>query len=388
VGSAHPTITVLFFAAMKNSKKAAKKQEIFDSLVRNATDFLERSIIELEDSPKFSIINFCTSIELFLKARLMHEHWTLIYEDPRDAKIDSFLQGKFKSVSIETSIKRLKYAVDLKITREEEKTFKNIRDHRNQLVHFFNESYDIFSKSNEIEIIAQEECKGWFYLSRIIKNRWKEEFSDYVKTIEKLDESMLKVRNFLSAKYQALLPQLEVEQKKGTVFYPCFVCGFLAREEVVDKEFFQPDKYLSTLSFCHVCNTKTWDTSLRIKCPNCEDGNIMIYDLGEGECRECNQTVDLNYLLERYAEIKYVGSGDFEFNRAYCSCCEYLEQPTVVPFNDVWLCLSCLETHDSADFCGYCQQPVTGNVEDSFLEGCMFCEGQMGHYMNSRAYAD
>lgn len=373
---------------MKISKKTAKKQEIFDSLVHNAIDFLEHSISEFEESPKFSIINFCTAVELFLKARLMYEHWTLIYEDPKDAKFDSFLQGDFKSVSIESSIKRLKYVVDLKITKEEENSFNKIRNHRNQLVHFFNDSYIDKSKEAEIEAIAQEECKGWFYLSQILKQRWKDEFSNYISEVERLDRLMSGIRVFLKAKYEALLPQLELEQKRGVVFYPCFVCNCLSLDIAVNTEILKPDRYLSTASSCRVCNSRSWDKNLKFSCSNCNDGLVTIYDLGEGECENCHHAVDLNYLLEKYSKPEYNGSGEFHMNRAYCDFCEETEQPTVVPFGDVWLCLSCLEIHDNVGSCGYCNETVTGDLEDSFLLGCLLCEGQMSHYMNSSAYAD
>tara|TARA_B100000965_G_scaffold361709_1_gene343253 strand:+ start:503 stop:721 length:219 start_codon:yes stop_codon:yes gene_type:complete len=60
------------------SQKKQTKEELFDSLVKNAIDFLDSSLDDLEKRPKNSIVDFYTSIELFLKARLMDEHWTLI----------------------------------------------------------------------------------------------------------------------------------------------------------------------------------------------------------------------------------------------------------------------------------------------------------------------
>jgi hypothetical protein len=55
---------------------------MFNSVVENALDFLKQSILELKKSPKYSVIHFCAAIELFLKARLMLEHWTLIVGAP------------------------------------------------------------------------------------------------------------------------------------------------------------------------------------------------------------------------------------------------------------------------------------------------------------------
>ena len=47
--------------------------DIFDSLTRNAFDFLERGIAEFDKTPKYSVIHFCAAVEMLLKARLMKE---------------------------------------------------------------------------------------------------------------------------------------------------------------------------------------------------------------------------------------------------------------------------------------------------------------------------
>ena len=49
-------------------------EDIFESLTRNAFDFLERGIAEFDASPKYSVIHFCAAVEMLLKARLMKEH--------------------------------------------------------------------------------------------------------------------------------------------------------------------------------------------------------------------------------------------------------------------------------------------------------------------------
>ena len=51
-------------------------EDIFESLTRNAFDFLERGIAEFDASPKYSVIHFCAAVEMLLKARLLKEHWS------------------------------------------------------------------------------------------------------------------------------------------------------------------------------------------------------------------------------------------------------------------------------------------------------------------------
>ncbi|MDN3454696.1 MULTISPECIES: hypothetical protein [unclassified Psychrobacter] len=46
----------------------------FDAVVNNGIIFLDSSVSNLSKSPKSSLIDLYTAIELFFKARLMKEH--------------------------------------------------------------------------------------------------------------------------------------------------------------------------------------------------------------------------------------------------------------------------------------------------------------------------
>jgi hypothetical protein len=80
--------------------------EFFHSLVRNAIDFARKSVEEIKRSPKFSMIHFCSALELFLKARLLREHWSLVVSQPEKASLAKFRSGGFHSVSMEEATKR------------------------------------------------------------------------------------------------------------------------------------------------------------------------------------------------------------------------------------------------------------------------------------------
>ncbi|MGD1715425.1 hypothetical protein [Dapis sp. BLCC M172] len=348
---------------MINDKKRIKSQEIFNQLVLNAIDFLEHSVSEIEKNPKYSIINFCTAVELFLKSRLMLEHWSLIFNDPKQANLDKFLQGNFTSVGMEGAIKRLKKIPDLKFYDNAEKNFNTIRKHRNQLVHFFN--------ATELEIVATEECKGCFYLSQLLREKWKDDFLEYVDDIDKLDKLMLNVRRYLQAKFNALLPEIEIKKKQGISFNTCPSCGFDSSENKVIAEISQFSDYLLSPD-CLVCNFEA-GKELIVSCPNCENGQIKVQELGKGECESCEYSINLDYLLDKYAESKHIEKGLFENNRAYCNSCEHFKQPTVVPYENIWLCLSCLKSYDynQVGNCEFCGELVSGNLDDSFLSGCL-----------------
>ena len=82
--------------------------DIFDSLTRNAFDFLERGISEFDKSPKYSVIHFCAAVEMLLKARLMKEHWSLIVSKPDQANLAKFMAGDFSSVTLEDARARIR----------------------------------------------------------------------------------------------------------------------------------------------------------------------------------------------------------------------------------------------------------------------------------------
>src|SRR6218665_3323530 len=82
--------------------------DIFDSLTRNAFDFLERGISEFAKSPKNSVIHFCAAGGMLRKARLMKEHWSLIGSKPDQASLAKFMAGDFISVTLEDARARIR----------------------------------------------------------------------------------------------------------------------------------------------------------------------------------------------------------------------------------------------------------------------------------------
>lgn len=95
---------------MATSSMKQKTASDFDNLVRNGIDFLEKAMSQLESDPKHSVINFYTAVEIFLKAPLVHEHWTLVVFD-RDLNRQKYEAGDFLSVSFEDACTRLSTAL-------------------------------------------------------------------------------------------------------------------------------------------------------------------------------------------------------------------------------------------------------------------------------------
>jgi hypothetical protein len=144
-----------------------KRDGQFEALVENALNFLNHAIDEFENEPKYSIIHFYAAVELFLKARLLAEHWMLVVS--KDAGRDRFIAGDFISVTFSETCARLTKIVKSGIDDRAKGKFDSIRKHRNKMLHFFHEA-DGESKSL-IEEIAIATAGGMVRTSTTINSQ-------------------------------------------------------------------------------------------------------------------------------------------------------------------------------------------------------------------------
>ena len=122
---------------MATKKNKIKQREMSHHLIENAFDFLEEAIKKIEKKPKYAVIHFQAAVELFIKARLMDEHWSLVIAPRTEPDWDRFLVGDFRSVSLRDAATRLKKVVGRGLTTEEYDAFDAVTTHRNKMVHFF-----------------------------------------------------------------------------------------------------------------------------------------------------------------------------------------------------------------------------------------------------------
>jgi hypothetical protein len=353
---------------MKNEN--TKSDKMFKLLVDNAIDFLRHSLQDIERNPKHSIINFCAAIELFLKSRLMLEHWSLIEEEPKNAILERFINGGSKTVGMEDTIKRLKNIADLKISKDAEESFAELRNHRNRIVHFFHQNYTNKIDKIVVEKIVAEQCRGWFHLHRLLTGEWRNQFTEHLEEIEHLhNEVMRNHRGYLQAKFESIRADIEKGKKRGVIFIVCNFC---------EKEARKTNRIAESLmsTECLVCQTRT--RTLFETCPQCEK-TLEISDPSIGQCNNCEAEIDTEYLVEKYAPLKYEDKQINDDNRAYCPECAYTGQKSVVRIDSHWVCMACLSLHDRVEQCQYCSENVAGDMSDSYLFGCLFCEGLSGN---------
>jgi hypothetical protein len=340
------------------------QHDIFDSLTRNAFDFLERGIAEFDKAPKYSVIHFCASVEMLLKARLMREHWSLIVSKPDQANLAKFMAGDFISVTLEDCRARIRDVAGEDIGDDAYGSFRALANHRNKMVHFFHPEMDSDEKA-KAQIVA-EHCRSWFHLHRLL-GRWNTYFHDFSSEIAHADRAMKGHRKYLSAKFKALKNELDAARKAGNTSKACSACGFKAA--IPD----DLDDQIASLR-CLVCDHT--ETQVEFECPHCGE-SIVIANEGYATCEHCGGSIEPEHLVDALTK-DVVGTKDyFETGLpANCGTCEGYH--TVVERGDMYFCANCFDISDHVEQCEWCNEPNTGDMEHSYSTGCSHCDGKVG----------
>jgi hypothetical protein len=252
--------------------------ERFDDVVRNAFDFLVRSIDELERYPKYSVIHFYSAIELFVKARLLKEHWTLIVAKPDVADKAKFQRGDFQSVGLKDANERLTKITADGLLDEELKCFDGLRQERNQMVHFAHAAQgDGDAAAKEMDRIVSDHAKGWLYLRRLLAGRWKVHFAAHADTINVLDQRMREQTKSLERKFLLLTDDIATAKAAGRHFMDCPSCGF---------ESFEVDRPVWIgVGKCQTCGFSS--SVMTLECVNKACAKPIILAGGYEFCVEC-----------------------------------------------------------------------------------------------------
>ncbi|MFC8956158.1 serine/arginine repetitive matrix protein 1 [Streptomyces sp. NPDC057101] len=112
--------------------------------VRNGLDYLDSAVDHLDENNsavttrdvKYAVLHLQAAVEVLFKARLLAEHWTLVFADLHQATRKKLESADFKSVTTDAAVVRLRNIVGVPITDEEQKALKNLSDDRNKLQHF------------------------------------------------------------------------------------------------------------------------------------------------------------------------------------------------------------------------------------------------------------
>jgi hypothetical protein len=344
------------------------KHASLDNIVNNGFDFFRKSLAEFDAEPKFSVIHFFAAVELFLKARLMAEHWSLVVS--KDPNWDNFERGDFKSVTLDECLDRLAKIAQSPVSTDDAHRFKKLAKHRNKIVHFHHE-LDGANATQARQAVAAELCSAWRSLFVLLTQSWAAVFKPHLEALRQLDQQMRKYREYLQAIYDGQREALQQKITQGQQILPCPSCGFDADhiDEIVPG--------LNEHS-CSVCNYQT--TTLDTTCPACGQ-DVSIDDCGFATCPHCDHAIEPQALASHIWNRQISEKDDWESGYpAHCADCDGYQ--TVVPFSETIVCASCFMTSNETEIqqCDWCSDMNAGDMEDSSWAGCVMCEGSAGHH--------
>jgi hypothetical protein len=336
-------------------------------LIENALDFLARAIDDLKEQPKHSIINFYSAVELFLKARLLQEHWSLTVS--KDADRQKFEAGDFVSVSFETACERLQNIVQSPISPSARRNFDAVRKHRNKMVHFFHEADQ--APANKLEAIAREQLRAWYDLHKLLTVQWSPIFDGYESKFKEIEKKLKGHREFLRAKFHDLAPAIKLEQSRGSVFKGCGSCSFKATRVT---------GIIGDLSDgqCLVCGYR--DQWFAYTCSECSKVSSL-REGGEFVCPHCNHKDNTEAIFDNINE--FVATPDNYVDALVpANCAECESYHSVAEYKDQFLCVVCFCVTEHVAACGWCSEYGNGDMEHSSLFGCSLCDGSVGNQMS------
>lgn len=336
-----------------------------ERLLGNAFNFLEGALRQLKEDPKRSVIDFYTAVELFLKARLLAEHWSLIVSKEPD--IEQFNRGDFVSVSFEEAHRRLKRVVGQPLPQEAIDAFDKVRKHRNRMVHFFHPDEAQQSR----EKIAFEQLAAWQHLNRLILGKWSGHFpGDCTLQASVIEQSLTAHRAYAEARFEHLRPKINALEAQGATFVQCPSCAMKAAQLDDRRDWIRHFD-------CLVCRNE-W-SEVPFDCPECDTpGVVEPYDGFKCQNMACQHAMGASDIYDALDDDPTTPDNYYE-KETPANCDECQGYGTVCKHDDEYVCVNCLSVFEHVYACGWCGSFGTKRREHSEWTGCEHCDGRSGH---------
>jgi len=356
-------------------EEAPKENKYLKSVLDSAFDFLEAGISQFESQPKYSVINFCSGIELILKAKLMDEHWSLVVNGEPD--LNEFKSGKAKTANFTQLIPRIRKVTGENISDEIEDCFRKIAAHRNKVTHFFHEAYTPDGSKELRKNIVIEQRNAWEHLNKLF-DRWKTIFNPYIVKIATLDAMMQdqKRQIYLKEKFDEIKDKIELDKKSGAVYKDCPSCKYPASKETkLTNELFEYT--------CSVCERS--ENIIKINCSECNElaeFNKFDFERNEFVCSDCFETIEKEYVIDIIETDPITKDNYFDRSPINCALCG--GNNCVIMHHDYYVCTECLSVDEEVQYCGWCGEGQLGggDLDDSYEYGCELCDGHLGWHSN------
>ena len=364
---------------IENNTSPTKKEqeEVLNLLTTNAFDFLETGIREFDDKPKYSIIHFSTAIEMFLKARLMHHDWKLIFSNKDKVDWKKLKAGDFRSVNIGEAKEIIKTKEPSnKLINDACINFASLANHRNKIIHFYHHELD--SNQTTKEKIISEYCNSWLSLRNLITNDWKNQFMKYKNKILSADSLMKFSRPYLKEKFTRVESEIKNRDPEQ-----CPACGY--KSLVYDPALLS--KFGLGIRMCAVCDyqeriLKSFDAH----CQECGKSPLILRH-DRWVCSQCKAPVDNIHKYKEYEEKIEENAYRYNYHdnfpeKIHCQTCDKIETVLRLPtgrdditYRDtyLYLCTNCFEISQNCWSCEMCAERFLDDGRIRTLFGCPLC---------------
>lgn len=209
--------------------------QIRHTVLSNGLDFILKGLEELENYEgcgevnclKYVVLHIDAGIELILKSKILEEHWSLAFEQPQNAKVKAYQEGDFSSVTLASSIKRLRDICDIQISKEEEDKITALHKKRNIMQHFGINDTEVSIRG---VVAAALEVMMVFIHNYLDEGELTESEQSMIKSIK---ENIIVLQTYINQRMAALKPELS--KYKEPWISECSNCG--QRAAIFDKEF-------------------------------------------------------------------------------------------------------------------------------------------------------
>ncbi|MEK5215366.1 hypothetical protein [Psychrobacillus sp. FSL H8-0487] len=278
------------------------------NVLDNGLDFINKCLYELEDSTdhapsiKYAVLHLNAGIELIFKARLSNDHWAFVFEDLNKAKYDSYIEGDFKSINLDTALSRLQHICKISISEQFISSIDRLKKTRNRIEHF-----QINENHYQLRAIIYDSLS---YIVPFINREFPKIYGN--STFNEISKLLHSQENYLCERYKRIKNEL------------------------------------------------TSNHSFKIDCPQCNQEHTL--DVDEEICIFCNYggNLAINDFIYKYADLdKEAGTFTYkEFDSLkYCPFC-HNESLIISSSEEYCKCLTCKTQFEKEKFleCEYCKQ--------------------------------
>lgn len=334
------------------SFKRLDSKSISDKILKNSLIFLLEGIQQIENNPRQSIVVFWTGVELFIKALLVAEHWSLIVKDTRDISQEKFEKGDFVSVDFLHAIKLLENIYSVSLEKKTRVAFDALRKHRNKIIHFVN--CDVENKSAlDLCDIFLEMGNVWEELQGLYLPPFGFDENELYVLYNEITKAVESHKIILDGKYRQVFED-KLRHLNNDEVLLCNSCGYKA-------VLLSPIIGFIYEAKCLVCGNSV--DIIKIKCAFCDHLNIL--HKSENTCSNCHKKLDL---------ISHVLGDSVSMNDYSVATCHRCRTKSVIRVGSAWFCLECFSFHSTVNACDSCSSLVTHSVTNSNEYGCICCE--------------